>query len=66
MSRALSDTLVSGNFQCPISTPSSFHPEEYRHIEGAVSEETFFFGHYCRTNNSDLPAEEILEAIIGD
>jgi len=44
MSRSLMDTPAGGKFQCPISTPSSFHLGEYRHIEGVVSEETFFFG----------------------
>jgi len=42
MSRSLSGTPAGGKFQCPISTLSSFGPEEYRHIEEVVSEETFF------------------------
>ena len=66
MSRSLSDTIADGSLQCPISGPSSFNPEEYRHIEGAVSGETFFFGHYCRINNSARRAEEILKAVIDD
>jgi len=44
MSRLLSGTPASGKFKCPITTLSLFGPEEYRHIEGVVSEETLFFG----------------------
>lgn len=64
MDRSLPDTLANANLQCPINTPSSFHPVEYRHIEGLVSEETLFFAYYCRINNSARKAEEIIETII--